>query len=306
MSDQDIHSSDRFAEDLPPDAPAEMPPPRLPRPPFWLIAIGLVTVCGTWIPLSLAARGRNSKAAQPRIALLQDMGVQPKLREQQTDFMFADQRAMRPRVAGTVARGDVEEDDHYYRGFYLVKDEITDLPKAVFYRGFPEQVKLTPELLARGQQRFNIYCSACHGMDGSGKGPVNQRALELQDQELFGTSWTQAADLRAGNIVGEEEGNIFNTITNGVRNMPPYGNQVPVEDRWAIVAYLRALEFSQNAPKSVLSAAELDDLNSQPSTEAATTAPATTAPATTEAATTEPAATAPATQPSGIEPAKPQ
>jgi mono/diheme cytochrome c family protein len=304
MSDHDIPSSEGF-EDFPPDAPAEMPPPRLPRPPFWLIAIGLVTVCGTWIPLALAARARNSKAAEPRIALVQDMGIQPKLREQQTNFIFADQRAMRPHIPGTVARGDVEEDDQYYRGFRIVQDPDTGLSKADFFRGYPERVKITPDLLARGQQRFNIYCSACHGMDGSGRGPVNQRAVELQEQDLYGTTWTQAADLRAGNIVAEEEGNIFNTITNGVRNMPPYGNQVPVEDRWAIVAYLRALQFSQNAPKSVLSEEELIELNSRPTTQPASTEPATTVPAT-QTAGTEPAAAAPATQPAGAEPAKAQ
>jgi len=288
MSEELPHSS----RELPPDAPAEMPPPRLPRPPFWLIAIGLVTVTGTWIPLSLAARGRNSRAAEPRIALLQDMAIQPKLREQQTDFIFADERAMRPRVAGTVARGDVEEDDHYYRGFYQVKDDTTGLPKSVFYRGFPERVKLTSDLLLRGQQRFNIYCSACHGMDGSGKGPVNQRALDLQDQETYGTTWTQAANLHAPNVVGEEEGNVFNTITNGVRNMPPYGNQVPVEDRWAIVAYIRALEFSQNAPTSALKEEDLKEINDLPSTEPSTgptTGPASTEPASTQPASTEPA-----------------
>jgi mono/diheme cytochrome c family protein len=300
MAEKDIHSSADLVDRLPPDAPAEMPPPRLPRPPFWLIAIGLVAVVGSWIPLSLAARGRSAKSGEPRIALLQDMAIQPKLREQQTDTIFADERAMRPRVAGTVARGDVEEDDQYYRGFHLVHDDVTGVTKAVFYRGFPKQVELTSDLLARGQQRFNIYCSACHGMDGMGKGPVNQRASELQDQEMYATNWTQAANLHAPNVVGEEEGNIFNTITNGVRNMPPYGNQVPVEDRWAIIAYLRALQFSQNAPRSVLSDDEVKALDNpastEPSTEPATTAPAT-GPATSEPTATAPSATEPVTQP---------
>ncbi len=108
---------------------------------------------------------------------------------------------------------------------------------------------------------------------------------------MYGTTWVQAANLHAPNIATNEEGNIFNTITNGVRNMPPYGNQVPVEDRWAIVAYVRALEFSQNAPRSVLSEAELKELNSRPST---------------EPASTEPAAIPPSTEPAGSQPAKAQ
>jgi mono/diheme cytochrome c family protein len=290
MSENDIHSSTDDVEYLPPDAPAEMPAPRLPRPPFWLIAIGLVGVVGTWIPLSLAARGRSAKVGEPRIALLQDMAIQPKLREQQTNPIYADHRAMRPRVAGTVPRGDLEEDDHYYRGFQIVHDDATGQNKAVFYKGFPERVKLTDALLARGQQRFNIYCSACHGADGYGHGPVNERALQLQDQSIYDTQWAQAASLHAANIVGNEDGNIFNTITNGVRNMPPYGNQIPVEDRWAIVAYVRALEFSQNAPKSVLTEEELKEVETLP----APVQPPSTEPAGTQPVSTQPASTQPA------------
>jgi mono/diheme cytochrome c family protein len=277
MSEKDIPSSSGHAaghEDPPPDAPAEMPVPRLPRPPFWMIAIGIVAVVASWMPLALSARGRSAKSSEPRISLVQDMGIQPKLREQQLDTIFADNRAMRPGVAGTVARGDVEADDHYYRGFHLVADPkgVVAGPNgekytAVFYDGFPDEVKedghLTIALLQRGQQRFNIYCYACHGVDGHGHGPISQDALELMEAGVSGMAWVQPADLHSPVVRGRKEGDLFNTITNGVRNMPPYGNQIPVADRWAIVAYVKTLEFSQNAPFSALTPEQQAKLSGQ-------------------------------------------
>ena len=255
MSQKDIQS-------VSPDAPVEMPAPRLPRPPFWMIAIGLVSVVASWIPLTLAARARTNRSNEPRIAIIQDMGIQPKLREQQTDPIFADDRAMRPEVPGVVARGQVEADDHYYRGFHTVRDQATGKDAVAFYRGFPSSVKVTEALLHRGQERFNIYCSACHGAGGYGDGPVNKRATELSES-TEDTHWTPPANLHAPNVVAEEEGPLFNTITNGIRNMPGYGNQVAIGDRWAIIAYVRALQLSQNAPKNVLTDAELKTLASE-------------------------------------------
>jgi len=228
-----------------------MPAPRLPRPPFWMIAIAITGVVASWVPLAISARARTNRSSEPRIQLLQDMGVQPKLREQQTSTLFEDGRAMRPAVPGTVAYGALETDDHYYRGFQSVTG-ADGKPKMVFFKGFPANVQLSDALLKHGQERFNIYCAICHGADGTGHGAVNERALQLSDAGAVGMTWTQAANLHT--VRDREEGNLFNTITNGVRNMPGYGNQIPVADRWAIVAYIRALQFSQNAPPSVLTA----------------------------------------------------
>ena len=119
------------------------------------------------------------------------------------------------------------------------------------------------KLLRRGQQRFNIYCYVCHGLDGSGQGPVNERAMELQADGVAGMSWTPAAVLTADLIRAEPDGKIFNTITNGIRSMPSYGAQIPVSDRWAIVSYVRALQFSQKAPTSVVPKDKLDALQGQ-------------------------------------------
>ncbi len=148
--------------------------PRLGRVPMWAISGGLVAVVASWVPLVVSMRARVSEAQLPRIQPMQDMYWQPKLKTQQASDVFADGRAMRPRVAGTVARGRLDEDDHYFRGFSV--KPVEGGVKASFFDGFPAQVTVDDKLIHRGQARFNIYCSACHGLDGSGNGPVNARA----------------------------------------------------------------------------------------------------------------------------------
>ena len=108
---------------------------------------------------------------------------------------------------------------------------------------FPEDIEINETTLARGQQRFNIYCSVCHGYAGNGDGLVNQRA------EALGASgkaqWTAAKSLHDPTVKDPEKnpvGRIFDTITNGRTTMGPYGDQIPVEDRWLIVAYVKALQ----------------------------------------------------------------
>ena len=97
-----------------------------------------------------------------------------------------------------------------------------------------------------GQQMYSNYCAPCHGLDGYGHGPINERAQELQVKSE--AQWSPAADLHGDTIRGRADGHLYNTINNGIRNMPGYGAQIPVADRWAIVAYLRALQLSQHAP----------------------------------------------------------
>jgi mono/diheme cytochrome c family protein len=253
-------------------APVELPMPRLPRPPFWMIALALIFIVATWLPLAIIARGRVSVMSEPRIQFVQDMAIQPKFREQMTNPLFADDRAMRPTIPGTVARGSLEEDDSYYRGFARHTDG-SGKESAIFVQSLPSQLSDSPDklhsLIQRGQQRFNIYCYVCHGYDGSGHGPVNQRALELKAVDTdpnhpIGISWTPAAQLYSDAIRAEPDGKLFNTITNGIRSMPAYGPQIPVEDRWAIVAYVRALQLSQGGgPTSILSKEQQDSLQGQ-------------------------------------------
>ncbi|HEY8668728.1 MAG TPA: cytochrome c, partial [Tepidisphaeraceae bacterium] len=187
-----------------------------------------------------------------------DMDKQPGYRAQVFSPIFADSRADRPVIEGSVARGQLQEDDHYYRGFSRKLNEEAGTWDAHFFDGLPPQIKLTEHLLKRGQQRFNIYCATCHGLDGYGHGPVNERALELQVKSE--AQWTPAADLHGETVRGRPDGHLYNTINNGIRNMPGYGAQIPVEDRWAIVAYLRALQLSQEAPAQAVPPQTLEKL----------------------------------------------
>ena len=197
----------------------------------------IVVIFLAMIPPAVIAWARAVNSSQPRIHLIQDMDNQPKFRAQHANALFADGRAMRPPITGTVARGGLNEDDHYYRG----------ISNGQWAATFPPQVALTMDLLQRGQERFNIYCQPCHGLAGYGDGMVNKRAMVLMNLGVNGTTWVQPKSVHEQQIREQPVGQYFNTITNGVRNMPAYGPQIPVADRWAIVAYVRALQRSQNA-----------------------------------------------------------
>jgi mono/diheme cytochrome c family protein len=133
-------------------------------------------------------------------------------------------------VPGTIAQGELEADDALYRG--KSGDQfVTRIPLPV-----------TLALMRRGQERFDIYCATCHGYVGLGDGMTAKRADALQE----GT-WTPPTSLHTDPVRQQPVGQIFNTITYGIRKMPPYGPLIPVRDRWAIVLYVRALERSQNA-----------------------------------------------------------
>ena len=204
----------------------------MPRFVTWplVILIALATV-----PLALLAKARVSKSKSPRIHLVFDMDQQEKFKAQQPNAAFADGRAMRPRVAGTVARGgdELEEDDHLYRG-KVGEEWASELP-----------VPLTRELLTRGRERYDIFCATCHGLTGDGRGPTALRAEDPRVMEQ-GT-WVPPTAYTSEQVMKRPAGHLFNTISNGIRNMPAYAPQIPVRDRWAIVAYLKALMRSQNA-----------------------------------------------------------
>ena len=197
----------------------------------------IVVIFLAMIPPAVIAWARAVNSSQPRIHLIQDMDNQPKFRAQHANALFADGRAMRPPITGTVARGGLNEDDHYYRG----------LSNGQWAATFPPQVAVTMDLLQRGRERFNIYCQPCHGLAGYGDGMVNRRAMVLMNLGVNGPTWVQPKSVHEQQIREQPVGQYFNTITNGVRNMPAYGPQIPVADRWAIVAYVRALQRSQNA-----------------------------------------------------------
>jgi mono/diheme cytochrome c family protein len=188
-----------------------------------LILVGLA-------PLLLMARARLVRSNLPRVQIDYGMGRQPKFKAQTANPLFADNRAMRPPVTGAVARGELRADDAFYRG----------KADGEWVVRFP--VPVTPQLMRRGQERYDIYCTTCHGMVGYGDGMIAKRADQLQE----GT-WVAPSSYHTELVRSRPVGHLFNSITHGIRNMPAYGPQIPFEDRWAIVAYVRALQRSQDA-----------------------------------------------------------
>ncbi len=153
----------------------------------------------------------------------QDMHDTPRYEAYEASATFADGRASRGAPTGTVARGWLREDEALYTG--KVAGELVDqFPFAIAHAD-----------LMRGQQRFNIYCTPCHGKLGDGHGMVVQRGLR------------QAASYHQDRLREEKAGYFFDVITNGFGAMQGYAEQVPVRDRWLIVAYVRALQLSQHA-----------------------------------------------------------
>jgi hypothetical protein len=153
----------------------------------------------------------------------QDMQNQPRMFPQRGTTMFADGRSARPQVEHTVARGQLYESDYFYTG--LVNGKEADMMP------FP----VTMQVLARGQERFNVYCTPCHSRVGNGAGMIVQRGYK------------PAGNLHDAKRLGEPLSHYFYVMTNGYGAMPDYKAQVTPEDRWAIAAYIRALQLSQNA-----------------------------------------------------------
>ncbi len=222
--------------------------PGLPSPAKRILAILAALAL---VPLVLIWHARVSYTTEPRIQLMQDMGVQPRYGPQAPSPVYADGRAMRLPVAGTVARETYAPDDHFDRGYRLVKDPKTGQWKVDFFTDLPPQVAMSHWTLNRGRTVFNIYCAVCHGLDARGDGMINQRATELQEPKWIPPANLTQIDPQTGQLqFGPQEypdGKLFNTITHGIRNMPAYGPQIETADRWAVVAYVRALQLAQHA-----------------------------------------------------------
>jgi mono/diheme cytochrome c family protein len=156
-------------------------------------------------------------------ACRQKMANQPRYDPLETSDFFADGMSARPRVAETVARGELSTDPFFDTG--KINGAVAD--------GFP--IPVSRELVDRGHQRFDIYCSECHGRLGDGNGMIPSRGYRRPPS--FHTQTLRTATT----------GHFFDVMTNGFGAMPPYGSMIPPRDRWAIVAYVRALQISQNA-----------------------------------------------------------
>ena len=161
------------------------------------------------------------------VACRQDMHDQPKYIPLRPSEFFPDGRSARPLIEGTVARGQLDADTLLYTG---------KGPDGQFSNDFPFQV--TKEVLERGQQRFNIYCSPCHDRLGTGDGKIVRRG------------YRHPPSYHIDRLRKVPNGYLYDVITNGFGAMPDYAAQVQPVDRWAIVAYIRALQLSENAPVS--------------------------------------------------------
>lgn len=190
---------------------------------------------------------RTAVLAAAGIAMLglagcrQDMHNQPKMIPQRGSVIFADHRSARPQVPNTVARGIEDEDSYFYTGLVQgangYKEEKDALP-------FP--VSMT--VLEKGQERFNIYCTPCHDYTGSGKGMIVQRGFPAPPS------------YHTDRLRNAPAGHFFDVITNGHGAMFSYAARVSTRDRWAIVAYIRALQLSQHATLDDVPAGERQQL----------------------------------------------
>jgi len=186
-----------------------------------------------WGCLSFAKTQRFAILLGLSISLLlagcrQDMQNEPKMIPQRGSDLFADHRGARPQVLDTVARGQLHENSYFYTGVVLgpngYKQELDQMP-------FP----VTMEVLQRGQERFNIYCTPCHSRVGNGLGEIVQRGFK------------PAANLNDQVRKSQPISHYFYVMTHGYGAMPDYSSQLAPADRWAVAAYIRALQLSQDA-----------------------------------------------------------
>lgn len=182
----------------------------------------------------LHQRGRGVAIMVAALAVItvagcrQDMQDQPKIIAQRGSEMFADHRGARPQAANTVARGQLHEDSYFYTGVVQAADgyreEKNEMP-------FP----VTLDVLRRGQERFNIYCTPCHSRVGNGLGEIVQRGYK------------PAANFHDQVRLSQPISHYFYVMTHGYGAMPDYSAQLTPVDRWAVAAYIRALQLSQAA-----------------------------------------------------------
>jgi len=202
---------------------------------FALLVILVITVAGF----------RGQKSQKPPIELFPDMDHQPKVKAQVESNFYADNRGARKPVDGTVPIGYAmpqhkavsgstgESESPYKQVHYSSSNSYQDTGKMGANWGTGIPYDITPEFIARGQDRFNISCQVCHGATAAGNGIAGKYGL------------VAIANLHQDRIRQMADGEIFNTITHGKNTMMGYGDRIQVKDRWAIIAYVRALQKSQ-------------------------------------------------------------
>lgn len=188
------------------------------------------------LPLVLSSCRGEKFETQP-VHPNMNMDQQQRLEPQEQSEFFADNRAMRQPVEGTIARGNLKQDKAYYQGINEDSSFVAEIP-----------VDVTKSFIYRGQDRYNIYCTPCHGITGDGNGIIMVNRY----------GYVPAPSFHIDRLKNVNDGYIYSSIANGIRNMPSYAHQIPVEDRWAIVAYVRALQRSQSVPEEEVKEYDVD------------------------------------------------
>ncbi|MGI8965529.1 MAG: c-type cytochrome [Limisphaerales bacterium] len=182
---------------------------------FLLVCLAVISVAGF----------RGGLSRKPPIEIFPDMDRQPKLRPQTRNNFFANQLSSRLPVEGTVARGTPYEESPLNTGRIIGTTNFVEI----------NPLPMTESFLKRGQERYQISCAPCHGAAGDGKGITSKYGMVAM------------ANFHDKRLVVMTDGEIFNTITHGKNLMGAYGSNVAIKDRWAIIAYIRALQRSQLA-----------------------------------------------------------
>ncbi len=200
---------------------------------YFLLALVLAVISAVSI---LGFRG--DKTTNRPLEIFPDMDDQSKYKPQTESDFFADGRSDRLPVQGAIARGFLKDDDHLHFG----KDGDA------WAAGFPEQIVINNDLMAKGQNKYTVYCSMCHGGVGDGNGVTKTRGMIV------------TPSYHNNRLRDMTDGEIFNTITNGKGLMGYYKDKLSVEERWAVIAYVRALQRSQHASVDDVPQAERKDL----------------------------------------------
>jgi len=166
-----------------------------------------------------------------------NMDQQKRFEAQERNEFFADNRAMRLPVEGTVARGNLKENKPLYQGINEDSSFVEDIP-----------VDVTKSFIYRGKERYEVFCTPCHGASGDGKGIIMANNY----------GYVPAPSFHIERLQNQSDGYIYSAIANGIRNMPSYATQIETKDRWAIVAYVRALQRSQNVTEEGMQEYDVD------------------------------------------------
>jgi mono/diheme cytochrome c family protein len=297
------------------------------------VIVGLLLTAFTLslVPLALIARSRSQTSPNRAYHLVLDMDKQQRFNTQSKNPMFADGRAMRPQIEGTLAIEDfhlpnevltvadgaprmvgnthepitfanAEEfaaivhgrirkpgttDEAYKKDLppgaptgkkdaagndEKVADKpfyVAEIPAKILRTGSKDNAQFLADFMERGRERYMINCLPCHGATGYGDGMVQRRAAQIPIERNDPTKgingadyvakWTPPANITGDNIRKQTDGKIYNTITNGQNAMPAHDKQISVQDRWAIVMYVRALQLSQGQPDAATKTAAADE-----------------------------------------------